>query len=100
MSDWVMWPFFSKSWLGRLGRRGPAIAEAARNQNSEWRTWLADALTKLRGGDPCQPEAAVRRLHSLSVIDLLSLDDELRRAARFLDVETRRQNFVLSPLAQ
>ena len=55
-----MWPFFSKSWLGRLGHRGPAVAEAARNQNSEWRTWLADALTKLGEGDPCQPEAAGR----------------------------------------
>jgi HEAT repeat protein len=92
----VMWPFFSNSWLGRFGRRGSSVAAAARSQSSEWRFWLASAISRINRGEPCRPEDAVRQVELLPIAQLLQLDEELRKAARYLDVTTRRQNFALS----
>lgn len=92
-----MWPFFSKSWLGRLGRRGPAVAEAVLRHTSGWRDWLAAAITNISRDKPCLPEDAAHRLKLLPVTQLLLLDEGLRRAARFLDATSSRQRFVVSP---
>ena len=92
-----MWSFFSKLWLTRLGRRGPAVVEAALRQTSGWRDWLAAAITNISKDKPCLAQDAAHRLKLLPVTQFLLLDEELRRAARFVDVTSSRQNFVLSP---
>jgi HEAT repeat protein len=94
-----MWRFFSKSWLGRLGRAGPAVARDARHLESAWRVWLADAIMNVNQGVPCAPENAVRELRALPVQKLLALDEELRRSAYYLNEASAGQNFVLSPAA-
>jgi hypothetical protein len=94
-----MWPFFSRAWLGRLGRRGAAVGEDARKQSSQWRGWLAAGITNVKKGEPCSPEDAARQLRLLPVAQLMALDEALRRLAYYLDDVTGRQNFVLSPSA-
>jgi hypothetical protein len=94
-----MWPLFTKSWLGRLGRAGPAVARDARELESRWRVWLADGIMNVNQGVPCAPENAVRELRALPVQKLLVLDEELRRSAYYLNEASVGRNFVLSPAA-
>jgi HEAT repeat protein len=96
---YLMWPFFSKSWLGRLGRAGPAVARDARELESRWRVWLADGIMNVNQGVPCAPENAVRELRVLPVQKLLALDEELRRSAYYLNEASVGRTFVLSPAA-
>jgi hypothetical protein len=95
----AMWRFFSKSWIGRLGRAGPAVARDARQLESAWRVWLADGIMNVNQGVPCAPENAVRELRALPVQKMLALDEELRRSAYYLNEASVGRNFVLSPAA-
>lgn len=94
-----MWRFFSKSWLGRLGRAGPAVARDARELESRWRVWLADGIMNVNQGVPCAPKNAVCELRALPVQKLLALDEELRRSAYYLNEASVGRNFALSSAA-
>jgi hypothetical protein len=92
----AVWRFFSKSWLGRLGRAGPYVARDARELESRSHVWLADAIMNVNQVAPCSPAEAVSQLRALPVSMLLALGDELRRSAYYLNQASVGQQFCLS----